>query len=372
MLNDGKPVPVEAKGSEGHSRAERPLVSVVVPAYNEAGIIEKNLTEIHAYMQSLEDRYRWEMIVINDGSTDDTGDRAEAFARSRENVYVLHHMFNFRLGQALRYAFGRSDGDYIVVLDLDLSYSPEHIGRMLSRIKETRAKIVIASPFAKGGKISNVPWTRKLFSAWANRFLCLMASKDRFSERITNITGMVRAYDGPFLRRLDLKATDYNINPEIIYKAKILRARIVEVPAHLNWESIKSRKSSLKVMRNVIQSFMSGFIFRPFMFFIFPGTVLGLLSLYPLGWTAVHTISFYRNFRNLNLSFDNRLSGAIGEAFKLAPHAFIVGGIALLVAIQLVSLGFLAYQNKRYFEELFHLSSTIYSSSQTKRKVESI
>ena len=350
---------------------EMPLVSVVVPAYNEAAIIEKNLAAICDYMKSLENTYRWELLVINDGSTDDTGDRAEAFALGRENVSVLHHMFNFRLGQALRYAFGRCQGDFIVVLDLDLSYAPEHIGKMLSRIRETRAKIVIASPFLKGGRISNVPRTRKRLSIWANRFLCLMAARDRFSDPITNITGMVRAYDGQFLRKLDLKSTDYNINPEIIYKAKILRARIVEVPAHLDWVAEKNRRSSLKIMRNIIQSFMSGFIFRPFMFFIFPGIFLAVISLYPLTWTIVHTIRFYNNFRDLGLSVDNRLSGAIGEAFKIAPHAFIVGGIVLLVAIQLVSLGFLAFQSKRYFEELFHLSSSIYSQSQPKRKVES-
>jgi hypothetical protein len=72
----------------------------------------------------------------------------------------------------------------------------------------------------------------------------------------------------------------------------------------------------------------------------------------------------------LELSFDHRLSGAIAEAFKLAPHAFIVGGIVLLLAIQMVSLGFLAFQNKRYFEELFHFNSTLHAEFQKKSKVE--
>ncbi|MDH7513622.1 MAG: glycosyltransferase family 2 protein [Clostridiales bacterium] len=346
---------------------ERPLVSIIVPAFNEEKIIEKNLTELCEYMKTLEANYRWELIIINDGSTDATGDLAESFVRGMDNAFVLHHAYNFRLGQALRYAFHNSCGDYIVVLDIDLSYAPDHIGKMLEKLRETRAKIVICSPYAKGGKVSNVPCHRKFLSRWANRFLCLVATRDLYSDRLTNITGMVRAYDGEFLRRLNLWAMDMDINPEIIYKAKILRARIVEIPAHLNWRLEKAgegggkkRKSSIRILRSIIQSLLSGFILRPFAFFMLPGFIIFLLSLYPLGWAFIHTVNKFNTVTPANLSFDHRLSGAIAEAFHLSPHSFIVGGVALLVAFQLISLGILAYQQKRYFEELFYLGSIIY------------
>lgn len=358
----------------------KPQVSVVVPAYNEEEIIERNLLVLCQYMKSLEDEFRWELIVINDGSTDRTGDLAEAFTKDMDNAHVLHHMYNFRLGQALRFAFKRSQADYVVVMDIDLSYSPDHIERMLDRIRKTRAKVVIASPYKKGGKVSNVPWFRRVLSVGANKFLSLMATRDIFSDKLTNITGMVRIYDGEFLRKLDLKAMDVDINPEIIYKAKILRARIVEVPAHLKWNVKKGarrkttqRKSSLRIIRSLIQSFLSGFIFRPFMFFILPGFGLLVLSLYPLTWTLIHTISYYKKLTPVKMTIDYRFSEAIGAAFKLSPHSFIVGGIALMVAIQLISLGFLALQKKRYFEELFHLGSTLlHRNSQKKEKVEKV
>jgi glycosyltransferase involved in cell wall biosynthesis len=351
------------------TKQQTPLVSIIVPAFNEAGILEQNLAEICRYMETLDKGYSWEMLVVNDGSTDATGDIADTFAAGRENVRVLHHMFNFRLGQALRYAINTCRGDYVVVLDVDLSYAPRHIGEMLAKIRETRAKVVIASPYRKDGKVSNVPWLRKILSRWANRFLCLMASRDRYSDKISNITGMVRAYDGPFLRRLNLKATDVNINPEIIYKAKILRARIVEVPAHLHWrndpaesKSVK-RVSSLRLIRSTIQSLFSGFIFRPFAFFVFPGTVILVLALNPIVWTLIHTVKFYRELSNFS-SIEHRLSEAIGMAFMQSPHAFIVGGIALLVGIQFITLGLLAFQQKRYFEETFHLGSTLFRIKQ--------
>ena len=86
---------------------------------------------------------------------------------------------------------------------------------------------------------------------------------------------MVRAYEREFMQYLNLKASDYAINPEIIYKALILRARVVEIPAHLDWklqnEVGKKRISNLRVLHGIISGFMSGFIFRPYFYFILFG-----------------------------------------------------------------------------------------------------
>jgi glycosyltransferase involved in cell wall biosynthesis len=338
---------------------EKIFISVIVPAFNEEAIIKKNLGVICRYMEGLENEYRWELIIVNDGSTDKTGKLADEFAETRDNVHVLHHMFNFRLGQALRYAFNNCRGSYLVVMDMDLSYSVDHIERLLTKIRETRAKIVIASPYMKGGKTSDIPWLRKMFSVWANRFLAFFAH-----AHISTITGMVRAYDGKFLKKLNLKAMDVEIHPEIIYKAMILRARIEEIPAHLDWSFQKTlgkkRRSSIRIVASIISSILSGFIFRPFMFFILPGIAVFLLSLYPIAWSIIHTFSAYSKLNLSNLAIDHRFSAAIAEAFKISPHSFIVGGVTFVISIQLLSLGIIALQNKRYFEELFHLGSSIY------------
>jgi glycosyltransferase involved in cell wall biosynthesis len=232
-------------GSEGGTFApSKPLVSVVVPAFNEAAIVEKNLAALCRYMEGLEDEYRWEIVLVNDGSSDGTGRLGEAFAGTRSNITVLHHPVNFGLGQALKFAFKHCRGEYIVTMDLDLSYSTDHIRRLLTRIRETRAKVVVTSPYMEGGHISNVPWLRRTLSVWANRFLSATAKGS-----LSTLTGMVRAYDARFLRTLDLRAMGMEINPEIIYKAMMLRARIEEIPAHLDWRLQNAagpkRKSSM-------------------------------------------------------------------------------------------------------------------------------
>jgi len=338
----------------------RPFVSIVVPGYNEAALVEKHLQILCDYLNTLKDRYRWELIFVNDGSTDNTGELADRFAQSNQNIRVLHHFKNFQLSQALRYAFSNSRGQYIVVMDLDLSYSPDHIEKLLSAIQETRAKIVIASPYMAGGQVSNVPWLRKTLSRWANRFLSLTAK-----GKITTITGMVRAYDAKFIKLLNTKAMDMAINSEIIYKAQLLRAYIVEIPAHLSWSMQKAvgtgRSSSMRLLWTILSSLFSGYIFRPFMFFVVPGLVLLCVSLYPIFWAFMHTFTYYSNMPEV-LGVGYHFTDAVAAAFSLSPHAFIVGGFALMISIQMISLGILSLQKKRYFEELFHLQSLMYKT----------
>jgi glycosyltransferase involved in cell wall biosynthesis len=345
------------QGSED-SQAARPLVSLVVSVYNEAAILETNLHSLCQYMESLEDEYRWEIILVNDGSTDNTGARAEIFARGRDNVRVLHHGQNFGLGQAFQLAFDRCRGDYIVTLDIDLSYSPDHIKKLLTKIRETKAKIVVASPYMAGGKTSDVPWLRRMLSIWANRFLSITAKGS-----LSTLTGMVRAYDARFLRALNLKSTGMEINPEIIYKAMLLNAQVEEIPAHLDWHFQKAegvqRRSSMRVLRHTFAVLLSGFLFRPVMFFIIPGLALLLFAFYVNTWMFIHFLDQYQNLPQ-HTWFFGRASAAVAAAYQQSPHTFIVGGLALMLAIQLMSLGILALQSKSYFEEIFHLSTTIH------------
>ena len=91
-----------------------------------------------------------------------------------------------------------------------------------------------------------------------------------------------------------------------------------------------------------------------------------LFSIYTLMHVAKYS---FVHFQSLPASFgpvNYRLGAAVAAAFNMSPHAFIVGGISLMVAIQLISLGILSLQNKRYFEELFHLGTGIKHNRQDK------
>jgi glycosyltransferase involved in cell wall biosynthesis len=327
----------------------------VLPAFNEDAILRENVGMLFEHLAGLEDRYRWEVILVNDGSSDATGKIADELSSRYDALRVIHHEANFGLGQAFKTAFAHSNGDYVVTLDIDLSYSPEHIESLLNKIQATPAKIVLASPYMKGGRISNVPTLRRTLSVYANRFLSFFAQ-----GHLSTLTCMVRAYDGDFIRNLDLRSTGMDVMPETVYKTMIMRAKIEQIPAHLDWGLQKAagteRKSSMRIFSHIIATILSGFIFRPFMFFVLPGLALLTLSLYVNIWMLIHIGEAYSALQT-DHGLTGNLSAAVAAAYADNPHTFIVGLLSLMVAIQLISLGVISLQSKAYFEDLFHLGS---------------
>lgn len=336
------------------------FVTLVIPAYNEEAILENNMKIIVDYMKNL-GKYKWEIILVNDGSKDKTSEIAEKIETRYKELRVIHHPINLNLGRALQTGFKHAHGEIIVVLDLDLSYSVDHIERLVEKQIETQADVVNASAYMKGGKVSNVPFKRAFMSRVVNRFMRLASQ-----EKYYTFTGMVRAYKSSFIKYVNLKTKDYEINPEIMYKAMILRARIEEIPAHLNWEDQnelgEQRTSSLKMIKGIFSGLMSGFIFRPYIFFLAAGIILLIISLYILVWLGINTFHVLQEVDFANRFFDDRFSAAVAEVFTERPHSFLVGGFAFVVSIQFLSLGFISLQSKRYFEELFHLSTRVLKS----------
>ena len=330
-----------------------PLVSVVIPSYNEAASLARNLDEIFGYLTSLSDRYRFEVLIVNDGSRDNTAEVAEAAAQRFANLRVVHHPSNFGIGQALRSGFALSRGDYIVTMDADLSYAPKTIGEMLSAIVTQRAKLVLASAYMPGGRVTAVPRDRHLYSRVGN---WLMARMD--GGRFSTYTCMVRAYDGPFIRSMEPRALGMGIMPEIIYKTLILGGRIVEIPAHLDWTlqaqdasaakaagTAPGRRSSMRVIGHMVSTSVSTFLFRPFMLMLVPGVVLLLFATYVDFWLVYDLVAA--------LTRAGSLAEAATLVYRERPATLLIGPMATLLAIQLISLGAISIQSKRYYEESY-------------------
>lgn len=340
---------------------QKAFISIVLPCYNEEAILQTNIDSIASYLESKNDKYKWEILIINDGSKDRTGEIANDLEKHNKNIRVIHHPVNLNLGNALQTGFRNSKGEIIVVLDIDLSYAAHTIEELVDKLIEEKADIVIASPYMKGGKVTAVPFIRKIMSKWVNRFMRFSAQ-----DKYHTFTGMVRAYRTTFIRSVNLKTKDYEINPEILYKAMILRARIIEIPAHLDWTEQNKfagkRTSSIRMIRGFFSGLMSGFIFRPYIFFMGVGTILMLLSLYQLIWLLADTLAALKTVLASGIQMNSPFSYSLSLQFQKNPQSFLVGGITFLAAIQFLSLGFLSLQSKRYFEELFHLGTSLKKS----------
>lgn len=338
---------------------ELPLISIILPVYNEEGLLRANVKEICSYLESLENRFRWEVLIVNDGSSDGSAAIVDELAGEYTRVKGLHHPTNFGVGQALRFGFANTRGAYVVTMDVDLSYDVHHIEEMVDKLRESYAKVVLASPYMEGGTINNVPMLRKVLSILGNRFLKFF-SQGSFST----LTSMVRVYDGPFIRSMDLRSMGLNLMPETLYKAMVFRARIIETPGRLDWgpqlEHGTARTSSMRILRHVYSTVMSGFAFRPVYFFVLPGLFLSLFSLYCIYWMFAHYFGAIKKLQSL-AGGPGQLS-AFAMAYAENPHTYVIGLLSVMLSILLIGLGVLSVQNKRNFEELYHLSAAKFHS----------
>jgi len=309
--------------------------TVLVPAHNEATVIVDTLQRItHLLRTRLADR-DWEVLVVDDGSTDTTAALTEVAAASLStpglSVRLLRHLSNRGLGGALQTGFAASAGDVVVVVDCDLSYHPDHIPGLVQAVEDGRAQIAVASPYMPGGRTIGIPAGVERRSRLANRFLAALSHSD-----LHTFTGMVRAYDGPFIRELALKSLDDIINVETLYKTGLLHGRVVEVPATLDWSGLTARTGrnpllGRRARAKTLEMLVRGVLYRPYLVFAVGSVLLAAVG------------------------------AALGLSAILVPGeqtGLTVLGVSLLVAgfaAGLVSV--LSMQVKRGFEELYYQQS---------------
>ena len=130
------------------------LLSLVIPAYNEAGRIGGTVTHVYAYLDR--QPYDWEVIVVIDGGPKAAADEARAAAGGRTNVRVIENDANRGKGYSVRRGFADARGDRLVFIDADLSLPIEGLDGMIARF-DTGTEVVIASRTAPGSRVEGAP-----------------------------------------------------------------------------------------------------------------------------------------------------------------------------------------------------------------------
>ena len=208
-----------------------PAFTVLVPAYNEAEFLGAVLDQISAALSGLSDRYRPEIVIVDDGSTDGTHLVARAFECSTQfPTQLLVHEKNQGLVAAMRTGVDAVRTRWVGTLDADLSYAPSIVAPLIDKLLETGSAAVLASPYLDGGSVENVPFGRKLASRAANLLLSWCTR-----GQIATFTGMVRAYDTAYLRRKLEQRRHGEFNAWIVSEALREGRHICEVPARLAW-----------------------------------------------------------------------------------------------------------------------------------------
>ena len=202
-------------------------LSIIAPMYNEEANVQTTLNQIAGEMDKVGVEY--EIIFVNDGSTDRTLEAAIQSAEKCAKLQVLSYFPNQGRGNALREGISAAKGKYIFTIDFDLTYDASHITRMYNTLKENSLiDAVFVSCYMPGGKMVGVPLARLIVSKWGNKALSYA-----FSQKIYTSTCVVRGYKSEVIKSLNLDSDDKEIHLEILSKLLALGKRIKEIPGTL-------------------------------------------------------------------------------------------------------------------------------------------
>jgi dolichol-phosphate mannosyltransferase len=217
------------------------MIYIVLPAYNEAKSFPLLLPKLKEIMEKND--YSYTVIVINDGSKDETPELIAKYQASMP-IELITHKYNRGLGETIRdgfeYAAEIAHGDDIIIrLDCDDTHDPVYIPGMINKINEDN-DVVIASRFVEGGGQEGLTSFRKILSLSANLFMKVFFPIKGLKEYSSGY----RAYRADVIKRaleifgnnfIQLKGIGFSCNLEKIIKLKILGAKFAEAPFVLKY-----------------------------------------------------------------------------------------------------------------------------------------
>jgi len=283
------------------------VISVVSPFYNEEAILESSVRLMLKNLTVLNEA--WELIVVNDGSTDGSLQVAQRLAAENDRLRVVSYASNRGRGYALRTGIGQARGAIVVTTEIDSSWGDDIVARIVGEfLTRPEADIIIASPHLRGGGYRNVPRLRVFLSAFGNRLIRM-----GLSHAITMNTGMSRGYRRDRFLALPLDEDGKEMHLEIVNKALAFGYRIREIPAVLEWKADKlaarpgqKRKSSSKVLGLIRSHTLFSLLAAPFryMFFVSAVFLFGAVVAFVWAWFNFFTgrLSFHLALTSLSLA----------------------------------------------------------------------
>src|SRR4051795_6311120 len=193
-----------------------PLLSVVMPAYNERATIEEMIRRVLAVP------IRTELIVVDDGSRDGTRDILSRLAEELRFKLVLQPA-NGGKGAALRRGFQEVTGDLVVIQDADLEYSPEEFPQLIELICTGRADVVYGSRFLGRHRVF-------LFTHYAGNRVLTLLTNVLYNTMLTDMETCFKVMRAEVLQSMTLRSNRFGIEPEITAKIFKRGYRVYEIP----------------------------------------------------------------------------------------------------------------------------------------------
>jgi glycosyltransferase involved in cell wall biosynthesis len=197
----------------------QPLLSVVVPAYNE----EATLAEIAARLLAVPNI--GEIVIVDDCSTDGTAAIVDRLAADHPAIKAAHHPTNRGKTEALKTGFSLTTGQIVIVQDADLEYDPAEIGDVIAPIVEGYADVVYGSRFLVR-KASRVLYFYHYLGNKALTFISNLCT----NINMTDVETCYKAFRGEIIRNMTITSNGFGFEIEVTAKVAKLGVAIYEVP----------------------------------------------------------------------------------------------------------------------------------------------
>ncbi|MCX7991067.1 MAG: glycosyltransferase family 2 protein [Proteobacteria bacterium] len=218
-------------------------ISVVIPAYNEELLIADTVKNIAKYLT--DNKYTWEIIVVNDGSKDRTEEILKELSHKINQLKIIKHKINEGKGKSVKDGIFLSEGRVILFTDADLSAPMENLKGMKEEL-DKGSDIVVASRLAEGAKIKKRPLHRKIIGRMFNIIIGVIGFRG-----VKDTQCGFKLFKSDVAKEIFKKSriNGYAFDVEILHIAKIRGFKIKEYP--VLW--IDREDSKMKIIRDAFR-----------------------------------------------------------------------------------------------------------------------
>ena len=192
-------------------------ISVIIPCYNEEHTILKVIKSVHESLN----RYEYEIILVDDGSTDNTKVLLDEYSRRDEKVEVIYHDINSGKGSSLRTGFNAAIGDVVIIQDADLEYDPSEYSKLFKPIQDGKADVVYGSRFKSGDTTRVLYFWHKMGNLFLTGLSNLLTNLN-----LTDIESCYKVFRKEILDQITIEENRFGFEPEITAKISKIRPRI--------------------------------------------------------------------------------------------------------------------------------------------------